>query len=303
MFGIQDIILFCVVIASLAGGILLPRVGELFQPFILYLLMILLYLSFLSIRLDAIRRTFSGQARDIARLSILKLIAFPVATYLIFLLVAPAYAPSALLLAGSSTGAVAPFISTLVAANGPLVIAMVVISSLLVPFILPLLVKLIMGQTMEIPLAVMVQMLAAMIFIPLAASEATRRFLPGAVPLIIKGRYAMSLMLFTGTNMGVFSKYSDYFYSHPGAILAATGMSVLIGAVLFGMGIFSLGRASTEDRLAAAISVANINSVLIVVFAARFFGPLETMVAAMFLIPFYGLIVPLRIFQRRHSRG
>jgi len=303
MFGIQDIILFCVVIASLAGGILLPRVGELFQPFILYLLMILLYLSFLSIRLDAIRRTFSGQALDIARLSILKLIAFPVATYLIFLLVAPAYAPSALLLAGSSTGAVAPFISTLVAANGPLVIAMVVISSLLVPFILPLLVKLIMGQTMEIPLAVMVQMLAAMIFIPLAASEATRRFLPGAVPLIIKGRYAMSLMLFTGTNMGVFSKYSDYFYSHPGAILAATGMSVLIGAVLFGMGIFSLGRASTEDRLAAAISVANINSVLIVVFAARFFGPLETMVAAMFLIPFYGLIVPLRIFQRRHSRG
>lgn len=302
MFGIQDIILFCVVIASLAGGILLPRVGELFQPFILYLLMILLYLSFLSIRLDAIRRTFSEQARDIARLSILKLIAFPVAIYLIVLLIAPAYAPSALLLAGSSTGAVAPFISIMVAANGPLVIAMVVISSLLVPFVLPLLVKLILGQTMAIPLAVMVQMLAAMIFIPLAASEATRRFLPGAVPLIIRGRYAMSLMLFTGTNMGVFSQYSDYFYSHPGAILAATGMSVLIGAVLFGMGIFSLGRASTENRLAAAISVANINSVLIVVFAARFFGPLETMVAAMFLIPFYGLIVPLRIFQRRHSR-
>lgn len=302
MFGIQDIILFCVVIASLAGGILLPRVGEVFQPFILYLLMILLYLSFLSIRLDAIRRTLREEAKDIARLSIVKLIAFPVAIYLLFLLFFPAYAPSALLLAGSSTGAVAPFISMLVAANGPLVIAMVVISSLLVPFILPLLAKLILGQTMAIPLAVMVQMLAAMIFIPLAVSEATRRFLPGAVPLIIKGRYAMSLLLFTGTNMGVFSKYSDYFYSHPGAILAAAGMSALIGAVLFGMGIFSLGRASTEDRLAAAISVANINSVLIVVFAARFFGPLETMVSAMYLIPFYGLIVPLRIFQRRHSR-
>lgn len=302
MFGIQDIILFCVVIASLAGGILLPRVGEVFQPFILYLLMILLYLSFLSIRLDAIRRTLREQAKDIARLSIVKLIAFPVAIYLLFLLFFPAYAPSALLLAGSSTGAVAPFISMLVAANGPLVIAMVVISSLLVPFILPLLAKLILGQTMAIPLAVMVQMLAAMIFIPLAVSEATRQFLPGAVPLIIKGRYAMSLLLFTGTNMGVFSKYSDYFYSHPGAILAAAGMSVLIGAVLFGMGIFSLGRASAEDRLAAAISVANINSVLIVVFAARFFGPLETMVSAMYLIPFYGLIVPLRIFQRRHSR-
>src|SRR4030042_7206522 len=107
MFGIQDLILFCVVIASLAGGILLPRMGEVFQPFILYLLMVLLYLSFLSIRLDAIRRTLREQAKDVVRLSFLKLIAFPVAIYLLFLFFFPAYAPSALLLAGSSTGAVA----------------------------------------------------------------------------------------------------------------------------------------------------------------------------------------------------
>lgn len=302
MFGIQDLILFCVVIASLAGGILLPRMGEVFQPFILYLLMVLLYLSFLSIRLDAIWRTLREQAKDVVRLSFLKLIAFPVAIYLLFLFFFPAYAPSALLLAGSSTGAVAPFIATLVAANGPLVIAMVVISSLLVPFILPLLVKLILGQTMEIPLLVMIEMLAMMIFIPLAASEATRRFLPGVIPLILKGRYVMSLMIFTGTNMGVFSKYSDYLYRHPDTILAAAGMSVLIGVILFGMGIFSMGRASAGDRLAAAISVANINSVVIIVFAARFFGPLEPTVAAMYLIPFYGLIIPLRIFQYRNSQ-
>jgi len=38
-------------------------------------------------------------------------------------------------------------------------------------------------------------------------------------------------------------------------------------------------------------------SILVLVFAARFFGPLESTVAAMYLIPFYGLIVPMRIFQ------
>jgi BASS family bile acid:Na+ symporter len=48
----------------------------------------------------------------------------------------------------------------------------------------------------------------------------------------------------------------------------------------------------------------NINNVLVLVFAARFFGPLESTVAAMYLIPFYGLIVPMRIFQyRRRNRG
>jgi len=35
---------------------------------------------------------------------------------------------------------------------------------------------------------------------------------------------------------------------------------------------------------------------LIPVFGARFFGLLESAVAAMYLIPFYGLIVPMRIF-------
>jgi hypothetical protein len=36
-------------------------------------------------------------------------------------------------------------------------------------------------------------------------------------------------------------------------------------------------------------------SILVLVFAARFFGPLESTVAAMVLIPFSGLIVPMRI--------
>jgi BASS family bile acid:Na+ symporter len=62
----------------------------------------------------------------------------------------------------------------------------------------------------------------------------------------------------------------------------------------------SLGKASLKDRLAAAISMVNINNVLVLVFAARFFGPLESTVAAMSLILFYGLIVPMRIF--RHLR-
>ena len=41
-------------------------------------------------------------------------------------------------------------------------------------------------------------------------------------------------------------------------------------------------------------------SILVLVFAARFFEPVESTVAAMYLIPFYSLIVAMRIFS--HSR-
>ena len=300
MFRMQDIILLCVVFASFSAGILLPGVGALFQPFILFFLMTVLFLSFLTIRAEDIRRLFREQSRAVLWLSILKLIALPIGVYFLFRFFLPAYAPAALLLGGVSAGVIAPFIATLVSANAALVLVIVVITSLFLPFTLPILAKILLGQTMAIPLSYMIRMLALVIFIPIAAVWAVQRFIPGAVRPILKGRYILSLMIFAGTNMGVFSQYSDFFYRNPGTILEATGVSILLGAVFLVLGFFSLGRASAEDRLAAAISMANINNVLVLVFAARFFGPLESTVAAMYLIPFYGLIVPLRIFS--HSR-
>lgn len=297
MFRMQDIILFCVVFASFVAGILLPRVGGLFQPFILVFLMAILFLSFLTIRLEDIRRLFRDQGKTVLWLSFLKLIAFPIGVYLLFRIFLPSYAPAALLLAGSSTGVVAPFISTLVSANAALVLSIVVITSIFVPFTLPFLAKILLGQTMEISLLVMIRMLALVIFIPVAAVRTVQIFIPKAVRPILKARYVLSLMIFAGTNMGVFSQYSDFFYRNPGTILEATGISILLGGIFLVLGFFALGKASMENRLAAAISMVNLNSVLVLVFAARFFGPLESTVAAMYLIPFYGLIVPMRIFQ------
>jgi len=206
MFTIQDIILFCVVFASFVAGILLPRFGTLFQPFILIFLMAILFLSFLTIRQEDIRRLFRDQGRAVLWLSFLKLIAFPIGVYLLFRTFLPSYAPAALLLAGVSTGVIAPFISTLVSANAPLVLVIVVITSILLPFTLPLLVKLLLGQTLEISLLVMIRMLALVIFIPVAAVLAVQRFIPEAVRPILKARYVISLMIFAGTNMGVFSQ-------------------------------------------------------------------------------------------------
>jgi len=297
MFRIYDIVLFCVVLASFVTGILLPRVGALFQPLILFLLMAILFLSFLTIRPDEIRRIFRDRGRAVLWLSFLKLIAFPILVYFLFRIFLPSYAPAALLLAAASTGVIAPFISTLVSANAALVLVIVVITSILLPFTLPLLAKILLGQIMEVSLPVMIRMLALVIFIPVAAVRAVQIFIPDAIRPILKARYVLSLMIFAGTNMGVFSQYSDFFYRNPGTILEAAGVSILLGGIFLVLGFFALGKAPMEDRLAAAISMVNINSVLVLVFAARFFGPLESTVAAMYLIPFYGLIVPMRIFQ------
>jgi BASS family bile acid:Na+ symporter len=45
----------------------------------------------------------------------------------------------------------------------------------------------------------------------------------------------------------------------------------------------------------------NINNVLVIVFASEFFGPVEPLVAAMYMIPFFVIVIPLRCYHHRKT--
>ncbi|HUU41912.1 MAG TPA: hypothetical protein VMW42_13330 [Desulfatiglandales bacterium] len=298
MFRLNDLILLLVIFFSIMLGILLPGFGSLFRPYVLYLIMILLFLSFISIEIDNIRHTLRNSVWTIALLSFLKIIALPVGVYFLFKAVYPSYAVAAMLLSGISTGVVAPFISNLVNANSPLVLVMVVITSLLVPFTLPAIIKILLAQSAEISLFAMIRMLSLVIFVPIIAVETLRRLTPGLIKRIMKRRFPLSLIIFSLINLGVFSRYSRFFHQEPSTLLVAVVVAVFLSGVYVSVGILFLSAGNLEDQLASAISLGNMNNVLIIVFASQFFGPLEATLAAMYMFPFFGLIVPLRIYMR-----
>ena len=41
---------------------------------------------------------------------------------------------------------------------------------------------------------------------------------------------------------------------------------------------------------------------LVIVFSSQFFGPVEPLVAAMYRIPFFVLVIPLRYYRHRKTR-
>ena len=196
MIRFNDVILLMVVLVSMLGGILFPRFGSLFRHYPLYCLMTLLFLSFLSIELPLIWNTLKNSIVKIACLTLLKIAVLPVVVYYVFTVVAPSYAVAALLLSGISTGVVAPFISNLVKGNSPLVMVLVVITSLLVPFSLPALIKLLLGQSVDISLSGMIRMLAYVIFIPFFVAESLRKLAPRSLAVIVSMRFPLSLILF-----------------------------------------------------------------------------------------------------------
>ena len=162
----------------MAAGICCPQVFAFLQPYPLLCLMILFFMSFLSIRLEAVWEALRQASLSILSLVALKMVVLPVILYGLFLYVMPEYALSALLLTAVSTGVVAPFMSNLVGGNSARVLVVTVITSILVPFSLPAVVGLVLAKSVSFSFWDMLRVLALAIFVPIAAVQILRRFAP-----------------------------------------------------------------------------------------------------------------------------
>jgi bile acid:Na+ symporter, BASS family len=297
----NDVILLSVVSVSIMGGVVRPALGRPFQPLLEYMLMFMLFLSFLGIRIGDIRSVIAHAWKRIAFITILKILLVPVAVFLVVSWIFPEFALGMLLLAGISTGVVAPFMSGLISANTALVLAVVVLTSLITPFSLPVLVQFLAGKDLSVPMLGMIRSLVMIIFIPMFLSEIFHRLAPAAVAGLRKTGFPVSLVMFGLINLGVFSKYAPFFYQQPDIVVKSLIAAVLLSGVFIVIGIMAMKYAALEDQLAAAICLGNMNNVTVIVFAGKFFGVMEPTLAAMYMFPFFGLIIPLRIYQQRRS--
>lgn len=303
MIRTQDLLLLAVSFSTMALAVLFPRFGRWFAAAPLYCMMGLVFLSMLSISTKSIRQVVRNSRRLIGCLLMVKLVVLPVAVYYLFRWVFPTHAMAALLVSGISPGVVTPFFSELVLANTSLVTVGMFIGSLLVPLTLPALVKILAGHAIHLPFATMFNILATVVFVPFVLAEIVKRSSPLLTKILIGKRYSLSLLLFALTNFGVFSKYSDYLRQQPSMVLVALMVSVVLGGIFFAAGVVFSWRLALPEQLAVIISLSQVNNILVLVFSSQLFGPIEPMVAAMFSVTFFSLIVPIRGYQQWRLRG
>jgi BASS family bile acid:Na+ symporter len=302
MFQFRDGLLLVASVSSILIGIFLPAYGTPFQPYPIYCMMALLFFSFLPIRLGTILSSVKSSVLYLVYCVFVKLILLPLLMVVSFRYMFPRYAIAALLLSGISSGVSSPFFAGLLEANISLVFAMVVVTSILVPFTLPALAYIFVGKYMEISLLAMSGILGLVIFCPLILAEILKRFAPDFTAKLSKGQYSIALISFVITNLGIFSQYAVFLREEPSTVLVSLGVSVILAVAYFVAGmLFSLGR-PLPDHLSLIISFGFINNVLVLVLCSQFFSPIEATVAAIYTIPFFGLIVPLRLYQNWAKR-
>jgi BASS family bile acid:Na+ symporter len=161
------------------------------------------------------------------------------------------------------------------------------------------LVSLLVGQTIEIPFLTMVKILAMVIFLPAGATILLRDLYPSLLGKLERFQFPTSLLTFACISLGVFAKYSSFFLKTPVVVAETILVAFVLSVIYHTVGFFVTWRMKREDRLAGAVSFAYINNILVVVFSAHFFGPLSPTLAALYMLPFFVMIVPARIVGQR----
>jgi BASS family bile acid:Na+ symporter len=288
----DDAVLAVAIAGSMTAGVIFPAYGLVFERYILVWLGALLFFNLIRLRSRDLIGTFTSPGR-IATLSAIKLVALPLAMYGIAHIIYEPFALPVLLLSGISTGLGAPFVVNLVGGRLPLVVGMIIVTSLAVPFVLPLLVFATVGSQFDVPILQMIILLSAALFTPLAAGWLTKKRLPKVAEYADRNAFNLSLVFIVLINFGMFAKFSEYFYTEHifllQTILAAS--LCFAGYCLAGYAASGGGR---QERAAGMISMTYVNNVLVAVFAFQFFGSSVAALAALYNIPYYAGILALR---------
>lgn len=293
----DNAVLAACIAGSMSAGVLLPAAGLIVEPYILVWLGALLFLNLIRLNASHLLATFT-KPRELAVLSVVKLVALPLGMYALTYFLYQPFALPVLLLSGISTGLGAPFVVNLVGGRLPLVVAMIIATSLAVPFVLPSMVYALVGSQFDIPLLDMVVLLAAALFIPLAAGWLTKKHLPAVARFADGNAFPLSLVFIVLINFGMFAKFANYFYEEQTFLLQTVATAFLCYAAYSLVG-YAAAAGGRHERNAGLISMSYVNNVLVTVFAFQFFGPQVAALAALYNIPYYAGIVAIKKFMPR----
>ncbi|VFJ14367.1 bile acid:sodium symporter family protein [Candidatus Nitrosocosmicus franklandus] len=296
----SDSILLIAIAVSTVMGIFVPSFGIIFEPYLLVLLGSLLFLNLIKMDPQQLGLQFKRPI-PIILFTTIKLLAIPLFLFGVTNMIYPSLAIPVLLLSGISTGLGAPFVINLFEKSHqlPLVVGMIISSSIVVPFSLPSLVYfLIDTEKFHIPLIDMIILLAEALFLPLFAGWVVKDKIPKVAKKIEERSFFPSVLLIAFMNLGIYSKFSNYFISeYPFVIIMIIASFVLFFVYGFIGYIASYIIGEKKDKSSKAASfviMSYINNTLVIVFASQFFGTEVGALAAFYNLAYYGLMVPLK---------
>ncbi|WP_415311436.1 bile acid:sodium symporter family protein [Candidatus Nitrosocosmicus sp. FF01] len=295
----DDLTLLVAIAVSTVIGILVPSFGIIFEPHLLVLLGFLLFLNLIKMDPQELGLQFKKPI-PIILFTAIKLFAIPLLLFGVTSIIYPSLAIPVLLLSGISTGLGAPFVINVFERSHqlPLVVGMIIASSVVVPFVLPSLVYFLVDvEKFHIPFLDMIILLAEALFLPLFAGWLVKSKVPKIAKKIESSSFLPSVILISFMNLGIYAKFSNYFiseYSFVTTMIIAAFVLFFVYGLIGYFTSYIIGKKDKSSRVAAFVIMSYVNNTLVVVFASQFFGTEVAALAAFYNLAYYGLMVPLK---------
>lgn len=292
---------------SLVMGLIFQNAAAIIHPYILYLLMAAIYLSFLKVELAVVKTELKSWPYQIY-LFLYSLILIPVAAFYFTTLLTglidlkPEWAIGALLLFGAPTGAVVPTLNLLMNGRVERTLLNLVMTSIAVPLTLPILVKLLAGHAVGFDPLIMSLFLVQLIIVPLVFAFATKKLAPSFVAKIQPHVAPLSIIPLSLVIVGAVAGLRAQIVNHPALLFEILFVSTVLFLFIFIAGWFFSFKNNASDKICLSSLTTWTNIGLAIVVAAEFFGqtmPLVVVFVTICEIPWNAGFLPAKWFAAK----
>ncbi|MDO5752230.1 bile acid:sodium symporter family protein [Arthrobacter sp.] len=269
-----------IIVAAGAFGIFAPKVALPLNPMVPYLLGIVMFTMGLTMKAPdlklIVRMPHAVVIGFIAQFSIMPLLGLGVATLFNF---EPMLVVGMVLLGAVPGGASSNIVAYLAKGNVALSVAMTTLSTILSPFLTPLIVLWLAGSYLPIDFWSMFMQIMQIVIVPVALGLIVKLFAGKFVKVIASAIPWISVSVLALVIAGIMAKSADVVMNSAAMVVLAV---ILHNAAGFTLGYLAAkaGRLGVRERRAVAVEVGMQNAGLAAALANSHFGPIATLPAA-----------------------
>jgi BASS family bile acid:Na+ symporter len=134
--------------------------------------------------------------------------------------------------------------------------------------------------------------LAMYIFLPFVLAKGMWKKTPALAEGILKRRYWIFVLTIVGCMFTIFSRYSLSLRNNPMMIVQALGGAVLLAVLFLLIGIVSGRGKNPAESVSRVVCMGTANNGLMLILSAQLFSLSEVLIAAMYSIPLFLLVLP-----------
>lgn len=233
-----------------------------------FILAMIFFLSALKIDLKKVLHQLDDKL-TLVIINVCMLLVLPVIVYFVFDLIYPSLAIAFLLLAVMPIGMTTPLLVEIAGGRQSLALILTVTTSLLAPFTVPFMIKLLAGTSVSVDVWAMFVLLATVIYVPFFVAQIFKRFWQRSIDRVAGYFKSISTILLGLLIMVIVAKNSEVILN--GFNFVYLGFLFLFFIGLHFAGYFIIPWRDKRDRVTISVCVTYMNFTLAIELASRFF--------------------------------